>query len=93
LAEACYLLMERYDSGDIINIGCGEDLTIRELATLTAETVGFTGRIEWDASKPDGTPRKLLDVSKLRGMGWTPTIGLADGIRQTYAWFASKERG
>ncbi len=87
LAEACYQLMERYDAGDVINIGCGEDLTIRELAALIADVVGYRGVIEWDRTKPDGTPRKLLDVSRMRAFGWAPTIGLADGIRQTYAWF------
>ncbi len=87
LADACYLLMECYDSGDIINIGCGDDLTIRDLASLVAETVGFTGAIHWDATKPDGTPRKLLDISRLRNLGWQPRISLGDGIRRTYQWF------
>ncbi|HZZ79914.1 MAG TPA: GDP-L-fucose synthase [Gemmataceae bacterium] len=91
LADACQLLMRDYDSGDIINIGCGEDLTIRELAQSIADVVGFRGEIEWDVSKPDGTPRKLLDVSRLRALGWQPKITLADGIRQTYAWFVANE--
>jgi len=87
LAEACHQLMERYDSAAMLNIGCGEDVTIRELATLIADVVGYRGAITWDRSKPDGTPRKLLDVSKVRALGWSPTIGLADGIRRTYDWF------
>lgn len=91
LAEACYLLMREYDSGDIINIGCGEDLTIRDLAQLVSEVVGFRGAIQWDTSKPDGTPRKLLDVSRLRALGWAPTISLPEGIRQTYAWYLAHQ--
>jgi GDP-L-fucose synthase len=87
LAEACHRLMRSYDSADIINIGCGEDLTIRDLAQLIAKIVGYRGLIQWDPSKPDGTPRKLLDVSRLRALGWRPRIALADGIRQTYAWY------
>lgn len=87
LARACQLLMDVYDSADIINIGTGVDLPIRDLAFLIADIVGYRGTIEWDASKPDGTPRKLLDVTRLRALGWSPRISLADGIRQTYAWF------
>jgi GDP-L-fucose synthase len=93
LADACYLLMDRYDSGEIINIGAGTDLTIRELAEQIARIVGFTGAIAWDAGKPDGTPRKLLDVGKMSALGWRPRIGLDDGIRRTYEWFiANKDR-
>src|SRR5436190_5814941 len=87
LASACLLLLEKYDSPEIINVGCGEDISIRELAELICEVVGFDGELSWDKTKPDGTPRKLLDVSKLRGLGWTPTIPLRDGIAQTYDWF------
>ena len=87
LADACHLLMERYDSGDILNIGSGNDLTIRDLAALIAEIVGYPGATEWDTSKPDGTPRKLLDASRIEALGWRPRIALADGIRRTYAWF------
>jgi GDP-L-fucose synthase len=83
--------MRDYHSGEIINIGCGEDLTIRDLAHLIAEVVGFRGAIEWDTSKPDGTPRKLLDISRLRGLGWRPTMALPDGIRETYAWFVANQ--
>ena len=86
-ASACLYLLEKYDSPDIINVGCGEDVSIRELAELICDVVGFDGELSWDKTKPDGTPRKLLDVSKLRGLGWTPTIPLRDGVARTYDWF------
>src|SRR5881296_1312830 len=87
LASACLLLLEKYDSPEIINVGCGEDISIRELAELICDVVGFDGELAWDKTKPDGTPRKLLDVTKLRDLGWHPTISLRDGITQTYDWF------
>jgi GDP-L-fucose synthase len=87
LASACVLLLEKYDSPEIINVGCGEDISIRELAELICDVVGFDGELTWDASKPDGTPQKLLDVTKLRALGWKPAITLRDGIVQTYDWF------
>ena len=87
LASACVLLLEQYDSPEIINVGCGEDVSIRELAELICEVVGFDGELTWDANKPDGTPRKLLDVTKLRALGWKPSIPLRDGIARTYEWF------
>src|SRR5882724_4129770 len=87
LAAACLLLLEKYDSSEIINVGCGDDTSIRELAELICEVVGFDGELAWDATKPDGTPRKLLDVTRLRGLGWTPTIPLREGIARTYDWF------
>jgi GDP-L-fucose synthase len=87
LGSACLLLLERYDSPEIINIGCGEDVTIRELAELICDLVGFDGELVWDTTKPDGTPRKLLEVTKIRMLGWQPTIPLRKGIRQTYEWF------
>jgi len=87
LASACLLLLEKYDSSEIINVGCGEDISIRELAELICEVVGFEGDLAWDVTKPDGTPRKLLDVSKLRALGWKPSIPLRDGIARTYEWF------
>jgi GDP-L-fucose synthase len=87
LADACHLLVETYDSGDIVNIGCGQDLMIRDLAATVAEVVGFRGAINWDTSKPNGTPRKLLDVSRIFALGWRPRIGLAEGVRSTYQWF------
>jgi GDP-L-fucose synthase len=87
LASACLLLLEKYDSPDIINVGCGEDISIRELAELICDVVGFDGELAWDTTKPDGTPRKLLDVTKLRALGWKPAITLREGIAQTYDWF------
>jgi GDP-L-fucose synthase len=87
LASACLLLLEKYDSPEIINVGCGEDISIRELAKLICEVVGFDGELAWDTTKPDGTPRKLLDVSKIRALGWKPAILLRDGIARTYEWF------
>lgn len=91
LADACLYLMERVSEPGPINIGTGEDLTIRELATLIADVVGFEGELVFDASKPDGTPRKLMDVSRLAGLGWTASTDLRRGVEQTYAWFL-KER-
>lgn len=88
LAEAAVFLMENYSGEQLVNVGCGEDLTIRELAELVAETVGFQGRLVFDSSKPDGTPRKLLDVSRIRAIGWKPATSLPKGIRLTYDWFA-----
>jgi GDP-L-fucose synthase len=79
--------MERYDSPEIINVGCGEDVTIAELAALLADVVGFRGELVFDRSKPDGTPRKLLDVSKMTALGWQPRTQLRDGIRATYDWY------
>ncbi|CAL9293424.1 GDP-L-fucose synthase [Streptomyces sp. SudanB25_2051] len=87
LADACATLLASYDGDAPVNVGCGEDLTIRELAGTVAEVTGFTGRIAWDTTKPDGTPRKLLDVSRLTGLGWRPRIPLRDGIAATYAWW------
>jgi len=87
LASACLFLLEKYDSPEIINVGCGEDILIRDLAELICDVVGFDGELAWDATKPDGTPRKLLDTTKLRNLGWQPTIPLRDGIAQTYEWF------
>ena len=87
LAEACLVLLEKYDSGEIINIGVGEDVTIRELAEMVQETVGFRGGIEWDASQPDGTPRKLLDVSRIQALGWRARVPLREGIASAYQWF------
>ncbi len=87
LAEACFFLLENYDSPEIINIGCGEDVTIRELAETVCDVLGFEGELAFDTSKPDGTPRKLLDMSKLFGMGWRPRIPLREGIRGAYEFF------
>lgn len=87
LAAACVFLLEQYDDAEIINVGCGEDISIRELAELICDVVGFQGDLTWDTTKPDGIPRKLLDVSKLHGLGWRHTIGLREGIARTYEWF------
>ena len=87
LAAASLLLLEKYDSPEIINIGCGEDMTIRELAELICDVVGFGGELVWDKTKPDGTPRKLLDITRIRALGWQPKIPLREGIAQTYEWF------
>jgi len=85
LANACLFLMQEYSGSEIINIGTGEDLPIKELAELVRSIVGYEGAIEWDSSKPDGTPRKLLDVSKLHGLGWKHSITLDEGVGATYA--------
>ena len=87
LADACLFLMLRYEGEEIINVGVGEDVSIRELAEMFREIVAYRGEIVYDRSKPDGTPRKLLDVTRIRAMGWRPKISLRDGLEQTYAWF------
>jgi GDP-L-fucose synthase len=87
LAEACVLLLERYSQPGHINVGSGEEVTIRDLAGLVAQVTGFAGRVEFDPAMPDGTPRKLMDVSRIRALGWKPRISLADGIRDAYAWY------
>jgi GDP-L-fucose synthase len=87
LAKACLFLLENYDEPAPINVGVGEDLSIRELAEMVADIVGYQGRLEFDTTKPDGTPRKLLDVSKLHGLGWQAEIPLREGLEQTYAWY------
>jgi GDP-L-fucose synthase len=90
MADACIYLMENYDYADIgefVNIGVGKDLSIKELAELIKDVVDYEGDIVYDSSKPDGTPRKLLDVSKLNGLGWTSSIGLKEGIKATYRWY------
>lgn len=92
LAEACYYLMQHYNEPGLVNIGTGEDVSIKELAELVKETVGFQGEIKYDTSKPDGTPRKLMDVSKLHGYGWKHTIELPQGIQLAYQDFLSKNK-
>ena len=87
LASACLLLLEKYNSPEIINVGCGEDVSIRQLAELICDVVGFDGELASDTTKPDGTPRKLLDVTKLQALGWKPSIPLREGIGRTYEWF------
>lgn len=87
MATACLHLLEHYDGPSQVNVGTGTDVTIKELASIVAEAVGYQGAIEWDSSKPDGTPRKLLDVSKLAEAGWTASIGLDEGTRETVQWY------
>jgi GDP-L-fucose synthase len=87
LADAILYLLQTYDAEPLVNVGWGDDLTIRELAELVASVVGFAGRLVYDSTKPDGTPRKLLDVSRLTSLGWRPKIPLTQGIERTYAWF------
>ena len=87
LADACVFLMKHYEGGRLVNVGVGEDLSIRELAELVCEVVGFEGGVVFDPEKPDGMPRKLLDVSRLKTLGWRPGIGLKRGIAETYAWY------
>ena len=87
LAEACLFLMENYNESELVNIGTGEDVTIKNLADLVKQIIGFQGEIVWDTSKPDGTPRKLMDVSKLHGLGWHHKIALEDGIKLAYQDF------
>jgi GDP-L-fucose synthase len=93
LADACLFLMNHYDDSEIINVGTGEDLSIAELARLVQEVVGFEGELEFDASKPDGTPRKLLDVSRINELGWRYRTPLREGIERTYRWFLSQQSG
>ena len=90
LADACLFLLAEYSDEMPINVGSGDEVTITELAQIIAEVVGFEGRLVFDASKPDGTPRKLLDTSRLAGMGWKPKIKLVDGIKATYNEFRSR---
>jgi GDP-L-fucose synthase len=87
LASAVLLATEKYDSDLHLNIGTGEDLTIMELAQLIGTSAGYRGQTLWDSTKPDGTPRKVMDVSRLKAMGWSPTISLEDGIKETIQWF------
>jgi GDP-L-fucose synthase len=90
MADAALFLMLHYDDANIINVGVGADLSIRELAELLCRVVGYDGRLVFDSSKPDGTPQKLLDVSRLRALGWQARIGLEQGIRETYQWFLTE---
>jgi GDP-L-fucose synthase len=92
LGRACVYLLENYNDEVAINLGVGEDIAIKHLAELIRGIVGFQGEIVWDNTKPDGTPRKLLDVSRITALGWKPEINLEDGIRSTYEWF-KRHRG
>jgi GDP-L-fucose synthase len=91
LAEACLFLMSSYDSPEIINVGTGKDISIAELAKLVGDAVAFSGAVEFDSSRPDGTPRKQLDVTRLTQLGWRARIALADGIRRTYEWYVQHQ--
>jgi GDP-L-fucose synthase len=91
LADACLFLMNNYHGNEIINIGTGEDISIKDLVYLVQSVIGFNGEIQWESSKPDGTPRKLLDISKLSDMGWKAKVPLADGIKKTYEWYLKNE--
>jgi GDP-L-fucose synthase len=90
LAEAALLLMDRYDSPEIINVGAGEDITIRDLVAVIQRVVGYGGEVVFDPGKPDGTPRKLLDSSRIQALGWEPRIPLEEGIRTTYEWYINQ---
>ena len=90
MADASVFLMKKYDSGEIINIGTGTDVSILELAHLIGETVGYKGKIVFDTTKPDGTPRKLLDVSKINALGWRAAVSLAEGVRKTIEWYEAR---
>ena len=87
LAEACYTCMETYDDSEPINIGTGEDVTIKELAETIKDVVGYENSVKWDIDKPNGTPRKVLNVDKIKSLGWEPKIGLLEGIESTYEWY------
>ena len=87
LADACFTAMLKYDESEPINVGTGEDVTIKDLANIISDVVGFTGGIDWDTSKPNGTPRKVLNVDKMKSLGWEPKIGLKEGIKSTYEWY------
>ena len=87
LAGACRFLLEHYDGIDLVNVGYGDDVTIRELAETICEVAGFGGVLKFDTTKPDGTPRKLMDSTRLLSMGWKPSIPLREGIRSTYEWY------
>jgi GDP-L-fucose synthase len=89
LAEACYVCMQQYNESDHINVGTGEDVTIKELAETIANIVGYTRDINWDTTKPNGTPRKVLNVDKIKSLGWEPKISLCEGIEKTYEWYKS----
>ena len=87
LAEACYTCMQSYDESGHINVGTGEDVTIKELAETIADAVGFSGDVKWDTTKPNGTPRKVMNVDRIKALGWEPKISLREGIEKTYEWY------
>ena len=87
MAEACYACMQNYSDSEIINIGTGYDISIKELTEVIAEVIGYSGEIYWDTSKPNGTPRKVMNVDKLLGLGWKPKVDIVEGLTKTYEWF------
>jgi GDP-L-fucose synthase len=93
MAEACVFVMENLKSNGVYNVGCGVDNTIRELAELIGQIVGYHGKLRFDTSKPDGTPQKLLDISRIAQLGWKPSLSLEEGLAQTYGWYVKNERG
>ena len=90
LADAVLFLMENYDDSEIVNVGCGKDQTIKELAETIQEVVGYTGYLKFDSTRPDGTPQKILDISKINSLGWKPTISLREGLKQVYHWYTEQ---
>ena len=92
LADACVFLMENYEGAEFVNVGTGTDVTIRELAELVRRTTGFRGEVVWDGTKPDGTPQKLLDVSRIKALGWSASVGLEEGLKRTYDWYVAQQR-
>ena len=90
LADAVLFLMENYDDSEIVNVGCGKDLTIKELAEMIQEVVGYMGNFKFDSTRPDGTPQKILDISKINSLGWKPTISLREGLKQVYQWYTEQ---
>ena len=93
LANACHMLLDHYDGAEHVNVGTGEDVSIADLANLIAQATGYSGEIQWDTSKPDGTPRKLLDIAKIQAFGFSPQVSLEDGIAATYAWYRNNIAG
>ena len=90
LADAVLFLMKNYDDSEIVNVGCGKDQTIKELAEMIQEVVGYTGHLKFDSTRPDGTPQKILDISKINLLGWKPTISLREGLKQVYHWYTEQ---
>ena len=90
LADAVLFLMENYDDSEIVNVGCGKDQTVKELAETIQEVVGYTGHLKFDSTRPDGTPQKLLDISKINSQGWNPRISLGEGLKQVYQWYTEQ---
>jgi GDP-L-fucose synthase len=91
LAKATLFALENYDGDEQLNVGTGEDMSIKELAELIAKESGFEGEIAWDSSKPDGTPRKVLDISRIKTIGWLPSVGISEGVRETISWFRENQ--